>query len=54
MGGVGAVGGELLNGCGLFHEFGPSALSYSMGRGWGLKLELGQVMGGEGDKVFGV
>jgi hypothetical protein len=54
MGGVGAVSSELFNGYGLFHEFGPSALSYSMGKGWGLKSELGQVMGGEGDKVLGV
>src|ERR1035437_3952730 len=32
----------------------PFDLSYSMGRGWSLKLKLGQVMGGKGDKVLGV
>src|ERR1035437_934915 len=31
-----------------FFMVGTSDLSYSMGRGWGLKSEFGQVMGGEG------
>src|ERR1019366_6099921 len=41
------VSGDTAGGC-------SSALRYSTGRGWSLKSELGEVMGGEGVRFLGV
>jgi hypothetical protein len=49
--GIGAVGGELLIGDGFVHG-GPSALRDSTGMGGQSEIEMGEVMGGEGDRIL--